>query len=103
MKKSVVIVIGFIYAFSIIIVTIFGLKPSIANDTVYVQQIEIIEPNAKFMENGTKYINIYVGEDGTAQYQLNWKVTPDNATNADFAQGKWKSTTDLYSTKDSLD
>lgn len=28
---------------------------------------------------------------------------PDNATNADFAQGKWKSTTDLYSTKDSVD
>ncbi len=28
---------------------------------------------------------------------------PDDATNADFAQGKWKSTTDLYSTKDSVD
>ncbi len=30
-------------------------------------------------------------------------IIPDNATNADFAQGKWKSTTDLYSTKDSVD
>ncbi|MBR4441012.1 MAG: S8 family serine peptidase, partial [Bacteroidales bacterium] len=28
---------------------------------------------------------------------------PDNATNADFAKGKWKSTTDLWSTKDSVD
>ncbi|MBO4371387.1 MAG: S8 family serine peptidase [Bacteroidales bacterium] len=28
---------------------------------------------------------------------------PDNARNADFAVGKWKSTTDLYSTKDSVD
>ena len=85
MKKSVVILIGVIYGLSIVVVTLFGLRHQSFNDIIYVSQIEIIEENASFLADGTKYINLPVSEDGTCQYQLVWKVTPDNATNGDVS------------------
>lgn len=83
MKKSVVILIGVIYGLSIVLVTLFGLRYQSFNDIVYVSKIEVIEKNASYLSDGSKYVNLPVGEDGTCQYQLVWQITPDNPTNGD--------------------
>lgn len=83
MKKSVVISIGIIYALSIFLVTFFGLKHQTFNEIIYVSQVEIIEENASFTQSGLKYITLYADEDGKREYQLVWKVTPDDANNAE--------------------
>ncbi|MBO7197046.1 MAG: Ig-like domain-containing protein [Clostridia bacterium] len=82
MKKSVVIIIAMIYGLSIIAVTLFGIKSKTFNEIIYVQQIEIIEENASYKTDGTKYIRITPDENGGGQYQLVWKITPENVTNA---------------------
>ena len=82
MKKSVVISIGIIYALSIFLVTFFGLRHKTFNEIIYVSQVEIIEPKASYTAEGTKYIILSPDEEGKREYQLVWKVTPDNATNA---------------------
>ena len=82
MKKSVVIIIGVIYALSIVFVTLFGLKHNSFNEIIYVSQVEIIEENASYSSNGTKYLMLTPDENGVCQYQLVWTVSPDNATNS---------------------
>lgn len=81
MKKSVVIIIGLIYGLSIVAVTLFGLKHKSFNEIVYVSQVEIIEENARYTSDGSKYITLSPDDEGNRQYQLVWVVTPDNATN----------------------
>ena len=56
MKKSVVIIIGLIYALSIVFVTLFGLKHQSFNEIIYVNQVEIIEEKASYMPDGLKYL-----------------------------------------------
>ena len=81
MKKSVVIIIGVIYGLSIVLVTLFGLRAQTFNEIVYVSQIEVIEELASFRSDGSKYIILTPDEEGKRDYQINWKVSPDNATN----------------------
>ena len=80
MKKSVVITIGVIYGLSIVFVTLFGIKHKSFNEIIYVSQVTIEEKNASYLPSGTKYIMLSPGEDGTAQYQIAWTVSPENAT-----------------------
>ena len=82
MKKSVVITIGIIYALSIMLVTFFGLKHKSFNEIVYVSQVEIIEENVSYLENGRKYLVLTDKVDGVYTYQLKWAVYPDNANNS---------------------
>ena len=82
MKKSVVITIGVIYGLSIVFVTLFGLKHQSFNEIVYVSQVTIVEDNASYYPSGAKYIMLTEGENGTAQYQIVWRVSPDDATNS---------------------
>lgn len=81
MKKSVVISIGIIYALSIFLVTFFGLKHQSFNEIIYVSQVEIIEENASYTSSGVKYIVLSPDENGNRQYQIKWKVTPEDAHN----------------------
>ena len=81
MKKSVVIVIGLIYVMSLFLVTLFGIKHKTFNEVHYVEQVEIIDNKAEFLGDGSKFIRVYPDENGICTYQLNWKVTPENATN----------------------
>ena len=81
MKKSVVIIIGVIYALSIVIVTLFGLNFQTFNTITYVTQVDIIDENANSNSDGMKYVSLSPDEEGKREYQLAWKVTPDNATN----------------------
>jgi hypothetical protein len=81
MKKSVVIIIGVIYALSIVFVTLFGLNHNSFNEIIYVSQVEIIDDNASFREDGSKYRMLPVNADGTCEYQLVWTVSPENVSN----------------------
>ena len=81
MKKSVIISIALIYALSIFLVTFFGLKHKTFNEIIYVSQVEIIEDNASYTASGIKYIILSPDENGNRQYQIKWKVTPEDANN----------------------
>ena len=92
MKKSVVIIIGLIYGLSIVAVTLFGLKHKTFNEVIYVNQVEIIDENADYTPDGSKFIILSPDENGKREYQLVWKVTPDTAnnTNVTFNYDKQK-------------
>ena len=83
MKKSVVIVIGLIYVISLFVVTLFGIKHKTFNEIVYVEQVEIIDSKAEYLADGSKFIRLYPDENDICTYQLNWKITPENAANPD--------------------
>ncbi|MBE6532457.1 MAG: hypothetical protein E7676_02980 [Ruminococcaceae bacterium] len=83
MKKTVIISIAIIYALSIFLVTFFGLKHKSFNEIIYVSQIEIIEKNASYTASGVKYIVLSPDENGKREYQLVWKVTPEDANDTD--------------------
>jgi hypothetical protein len=93
MKKSVIISIALIYAVSIFLVTFFGLKHKTFNEIIYVSQVEIIEENASYTASGTKYILLSPDENGKREYQIVWKVTPEDANNTkvDFVYDTQKS------------
>lgn len=81
MKKSVVILIGVIYALSIVIVTLYGLNFGTFNDPKYVTGIEITDSDLKYDESGLKYVSLSPDGNGKRQYQIHWTVTPDDANN----------------------
>lgn len=81
MKKSVLILIGVIYIMAIAVVSFFGLQMETFNETVYVEKVECINENI-LVTSSAKYIIVdYVNdEENPTVVQLEWKVTPDNAT-----------------------
>lgn len=80
MKKSVVILIAVIYVAAIALVSFFGLQAELLEETVYVTGIELV--NSDIQTTGsTKYVVVYLDGNGHAEYQLDWRVTPTNATN----------------------
>lgn len=82
MKKSVIILIGVIYIMAIAVVSFFGLQMEMFNETIYVEKVECINEDIIVTSSGNKYINIkYSSDEETNVVQLEWKVTPDNATN----------------------
>ena len=81
MKKSVVILIAVIYIAAVALVSFFGIKSELLEETVYVDGIELIGNDIKTAADGTKSVIVYLGEDGKGEYQLEWRVTPTNATN----------------------
>ena len=85
MKKSVVIIIGVIYGLSIVFVTLFGLRAQTFNQVIYVSQVEIIENLASYRSDGSKYIMLSPDEEGNREYQIVWKVSPDDATNKEVS------------------
>ena len=52
------------------------------NYVIYVDEIEIIDENCFYKQDGTKYIFLYPDEEGKREYQIVWKLTPENATNS---------------------
>ena len=80
MKKSVVILIALIFIASVVAVSFFGLQFKTFNEVVYVESIEILEDNLKTNPEGQKYVVIRPDENGVRQYQIKYRVHPDNAT-----------------------
>lgn len=82
MKKSVVILIGLIYAASIVLVSFFGLQYKKFNEIVYVSSVEVInEPHkiATDKETGEQIKTYFVYRDdatGLRTFQIEWRVEP---------------------------
>lgn len=82
MKKSVVILIAVIYIMAVVLVSFFGIQAELLEETVYVNKIEIINKDATYADDGvTKKVDIYFNGKDTAEYQLQWRVDPTNASN----------------------
>ena len=87
MKKSVVILIGIIYIAAIALVSFFGLKFKVFDEIVYVESIEILNPDLEDSDTFGKYIiltpdTVTPDADGNVKYQIEYRVHPDNATNS---------------------
>ena len=84
MKKSVVILIALIFIASVILVSFFGLQFKTFDEIVYVESIELLEddryPFKTDEETGEKYVVIRPDDNGVRQYQIKYRVHPDNAT-----------------------
>ena len=81
MKKSVVILIAVIYVAAIALVSFFGIRSELLEETVYVSGIEIVGDGVATSATGAKSVRVYLDENGHGEYQLDWRVTPTNATN----------------------
>ena len=81
MKKSVIIMIGIIYAASIALVSFFGLKFKVFNQIIPVESVEILNEGLKENDLWGKYKVIYPDERGEWRYQIEYRVHPDGATN----------------------
>ena len=83
MKKSVIILLAVIYVLAIVAVGTLGLKGKSYDETVYVEKVTCTNEDIKVDSSGNKYAVIhYVADDeDPTTYYLEWKVTPDNATN----------------------
>ena len=84
MKKSVIVLIGVIYAASIVLVTFFGLKYSTYQpEEIPVSEVKITNAGVKINESdGSKYIVFFEpDENDNRTFQVEYTVTPDNASN----------------------
>ena len=82
MKKSVVILIALIFIASVVSVSFFGLQFKTFDEVVYVESIEIFDENMKISDTGEQYVVIRPDANGVRQYQINYRVYPDNATDS---------------------
>ena len=74
--------IGIIYAISIVLVSFFGLQFKVFEEVIPVTGIEILNTGLKENDLWGKYAVIYPDEKGEWRYQIEYRVHPDNATNA---------------------
>lgn len=83
MKKSVAILIAVIYVTSVALVSFFGLQAKMYKDKVYVESIEILDPDGKIKidDEGNPYVTILPDENGERKYQIQYRVHPDDASN----------------------
>ena len=82
MKKSVIILIALIFIASVVLVSFFGLQYKSFNEIVYVTEIELLEEKLKYNDEGKPYVVIRPDENGQRQYQIKYRVHPDNATDS---------------------
>ena len=83
MKKTVIILIGIIYAASIFLVTFYGSKTETNTlDIVPATEIEIVGDGIGTLEDGSKFVSLSkpLTPDESLTYQINFKLTPENAT-----------------------
>ncbi len=82
MKKSVIILIGIIYAASITLVTFFGLQYNDhVTEEISVSEVKIINDGVKIDAAGKKYITLWPNDTGERKFQVEYTVSPDNAYN----------------------
>lgn len=80
MKKSVVILIALIYVAAIAVVSFFGLQFKVFNEVIPVSEIEILNKDLKYLPDGTPYAIVSLDSEGRGQFLIEYKVTPENAT-----------------------
>ncbi len=83
MKKTVIVLIGIIYAASIMLVTFYGSKTEENTlDIVPVTDIGITGENVGTLEDGTKYVTLSkpLTPNSLLTYQIEYVLSPENAT-----------------------
>ena len=80
MKKSVVILIALIFIASVVAVSFFGLQFKTFDEIVYVESIEILNEDVELDDTGMPFAVVFPDANGVRQYQIKWRVHPDNAT-----------------------
>ena len=80
MKKSVIVLIAIIYVAAIGLVSFYGLKFKVFEEVVPVESIELLNTGLNTDKNGEPFVVIYPDSQGRRQYQLEYRVHPDNAT-----------------------
>ena len=83
MKKTVIVLIGIIYAASIFLVTFYGSQTEENTlDIVPVTDIEITGENIGTLEDGTKFITLSkpLTAGSSLTYQIEYKLEPENST-----------------------
>lgn len=87
MKKSVVIIIALIYVASVALVSFFGLQFKVFEEVIPVERVEITNEGQKYSETQGDYIVIKPDEKGDRRVKIDYRVYPDDASNAevDFA------------------
>ncbi|MBO7341049.1 MAG: hypothetical protein J6U87_00030 [Clostridia bacterium] len=80
MKKSVVILIALIFIASVVAVSFFGLQFKTFDEIVYVESIEILNEDVELDDTGMPFVVVFPDANGVRQYQIKWRVHPDNAT-----------------------
>ena len=83
MKKSVIILIGVIYFAAIAMVSFFGLMPEVYVTEQKVESITIIGDDIVINSStNQKSVKVFADENGVWEYQLQYVLNPDDATNA---------------------
>ena len=87
MKKTVVIIIALIYVASVALVSFFGLQFKVFEEVVPVESVEITNAGQEYSETHGDYIIVKPDENGERRIKIEYRVYPDEATNAkvDFA------------------
>ena len=80
MKKSVIVLIAIIYVAAIGLVSFYGLKFKVFEEIIPVESVELLNTGLKVNDKGETYVVIRPDEKGRRQYQLEYRVRPDNAT-----------------------
>ena len=84
MKKSVVILIGIIYIASIALVGFLGIAFKEFDPVIPVEDVTITNTNLKYdPKTWGKYTTIYPDKDGNLTYQIEYKISPSNASNGE--------------------
>ena len=80
MKKSVVIIISLVFVVAVLLVNFLGINHTLPFEKINVTSVSFVDENIKINSNGEKYIRLSPDENGERKYQIQYVVTPDNAT-----------------------
>ena len=80
MKKSVILLIALIYAAALLFVGFLGRNPKVFEEVIPVERVEIINQEMAVHSTFGRYVTITPDAKGRMQYQLEYKVYPENAT-----------------------
>lgn len=80
MKKSVIVLIAIIYVAAIGLVSFYGLKFKVFEEVIPVESVELLNTGLKTDSKGEPYVVISPDSQGRRQFQLEYRVHPDNAT-----------------------
>ena len=80
MKKSVILLIAIIYAAALLFVGFLGRNPKVFEEVVSVERVEITNQEMAVHSSFGRYVTITPDSKGRMQYQLEYKVYPENAS-----------------------
>ena len=80
MKKSVILLIALVYAAALLFVGFLGRNPKVFEEVIPVEKVEIVNQEMAIHSIFGRYVTITPDEKGRMQYQIEYKVYPEEAT-----------------------